>query len=262
MIPKALLIDLDGVLYTGREPIPGAKEAISYLDNSGISYRFVSNTTRKSRRSIVRHLNQFGLDISGDLVFTPPRAAVQYMRSAGKSRISLLTTGDAGSEFREEGFCITDDSPDFVVIGDAGDGFSYASLNNVFRLVIAGAGIIALEKDRYWMGDDGFMLSAGPFVAALEYATGNVATIMGKPSPAFFLAALESMAVSPDEAAMIGDDVVTDIGGAISAGLSGVLVRTGKFREDALAAANPKPDLVIGSIADIPRVIHELERRD
>ena len=262
MTPKALLIDLDGVLYTGREPIPGAKEAISYLDDSGISYRFVSNTTRKSRRSVVEHLVELGLDISGDLVFTPPRAAVQYMRSAGKSRISLLTTGDAGSEFRDEGFCITDDSPDFVVIGDAGDGFSYESLNDAFRMVIAGAGIIALEKDRYWMGDDGLLLSAGPFVAALEYATGKVATIMGKPSPAFFLAALESIAVSPDEAAMIGDDVVTDIGGAISAGLSGVLVRTGKFREDVLAAANPKPDLVIGSIADIPRVIHELDRTD
>ena len=262
MRPKALLIDLDGVLYTGREPIPGAKDAIAYLDDSGISYRFVSNTTRKSRRSIVKHLNQLGFDISGDLVFTPPRAAVQYLKNAGKSRISLLTTGDVGSEFREERFHITDESPDFVVIGDAGDGFSYESLNNAFRMVIAGAGIIALEKDRYWMGDDGLLLSAGPFVAALEYATGKVAAIMGKPSNAFFLLALESMAVSPDEAVMIGDDVVTDVGGAISAGLSGVLVRTGKFREDALAAANKKPDMVIGSIADIPRVFHELERRD
>jgi len=183
MTPKALLIDLDGVLYTGSEPIPGAKDAIAYLDDSGISYRFVSNTTRRSRRSVVEHLAEFGLDISGDLVFTPPRAAVQYLKNAGTSRISLLTTADAGSEFSEEGFHITDDSPDFVVIGDAGDGFSYESLNNAFRMVLGGAGIIALEKDRYWMGDDGLLLSAGPFVTALEYATGKSGSDHGKSRP-------------------------------------------------------------------------------
>jgi len=262
MTLKGLLIDLDGVIYIGKKPVPGAKEAIAFLDELGYPYHFVSNTTRKSRKSIVKHVQQLGFDISEDLVFTPPRAAVQFIKNAGKSRISLLTTGDVDLDFRKEGFYVTNESPDFVVIGDAGDNFSYKSLNNAFRMILGGATIIALEKDRYWMSDDGLLLSAGPFVAALEYATGKAAEIMGKPSPNFFRLALESMNVSPDEAAMIGDDVVTDVGGAISAGLSGVLVRTGKYRDDALAAAKVSPDLVIDSIADIERIIQDLGRRD
>ena len=261
MTLKGLLIDLDGVLYIGANPVPGAGKAIEFLDDSGYSYRFVSNTTRKSRRSIAKHLQRLGFDIVEDLIFTPPRAAVQYIKNSGKARISLLSTGDVDLDLATECLSITNESPDFVVIGDAGDNFSYESLNNAFRMVLGGAGIIALEKDRYWMGDDGLMLSAGPFVAGLEYATGKTAEIMGKPSPHFFRLALESMNLSPQEAVMIGDDVVTDVGGAISAGLSGVLVRTGKFRQNALAAANPPPHLVIDSIADIEQMIEDLESK-
>jgi HAD superfamily hydrolase (TIGR01458 family) len=262
VILKGLLIDLDGVLYIGTKPVPGARKAIEFLDDSGYSYRFVSNTTRKSRRSIAKHLQGLGFDIAEDLIFTPTRAAVQYIKNTGKSRISLLSCGDVNLDLGTEGLSITDESPDFVVIGDAGDNFSYESLNNAFRMVLGGAGIIALEKDRYWMGDDGLMLSAGPFVAGLEYATGKTSEIMGKPSPHFFRLALESMNISPQQAVMIGDDVVTDVGGAISAGLSGVLVRTGKFREDALNAAKIPPDMIIDSIADIEQMVYDLDRGD
>lgn len=261
MTLKGLLLDLDGVLYTGKDPVQGARHAISFLDDSGYSYRFVSNTTRKSRKSIAKHLESLGFDIREDLIFTPPLAAIQYIKNAGRSRIWLLTTGDVEQDLKGEGVSVTSESPDFVVIGDAGDKFSYESLNKAFRMVLDGADIIALEKDRYWMGDDGLVLSAGPFVTALEYATGKSAEIMGKPSPNFFRLALESMNITPEEAAMIGDDVVTDVGGAISAGLSGVLARTGKFREEALATAAIPPDMVIDSIADIQYVIRNLERR-
>jgi len=138
-----------------------------------------------------------------------------------------------------------------VVVGDAEDGFTYDRLNRAFRLVMEGARIIALEKDRYWMGADGLCLSAGPFVAALEYATGAVAEVVGKPSSDFFEIALAGMGASAQETAMIGDDINTDVGGAKNLGMMGILVRTGKYREDLLDRSSVIPDLILESISEL-----------
>jgi HAD superfamily hydrolase (TIGR01458 family) len=144
---------------------------------------------------------------------------------------------------------------DFIVVGDAGENFTYRNLNLAMRLVLGGAGILALERDRYWIGADGLMLSAGPFVAALEYATGTRATVVGKPAPEFFALALRNTGVKLSEAAMIGDDILTDIGGAQNAGMQGILVRTGKYRADAVAASGIMPDRTIDSIAQIGELL-------
>jgi HAD superfamily hydrolase (TIGR01458 family) len=127
-------------------------------------------------------------------------------------------------------------------------------MNLAFRLLLDGAILLALEKDRFWMGRDGLLLSAGPFVAALEYASGKSAEVIGKPSPQFFRLALDSMDAVPGESAMIGDDILTDIGGAMALGMKGILVRTGKFRPDVLAGAGVKPTRVIDSIAAIREI--------
>jgi HAD superfamily hydrolase (TIGR01458 family) len=118
-----------------------------------------------------------------------------------------------------------------------------------------GAELIALQKNRYWRTPDGLSLDVGPFVAALEYATDRDAVVIGKPAPEFFAAALAGMALSAEQVAMVGDDVESDIGGAVSAGLAGILVRTGKFRADALCRAGPQPTAVVDSIADVPSLL-------
>jgi HAD superfamily hydrolase (TIGR01458 family) len=132
---------------------------------------------------------------------------------------------------------------------------TYDLLNAAFRAVTGGAEIIALEKDRYWMAPDGVMLSAGPFVAALEFAAGKTATVMGKPSKAFFEMALRDMDLRPDQAVMVGDDIITDIAGARKTGMKAVLVRTGKYREDTLRTAAIKPTYVIDSIARLGDIL-------
>jgi HAD superfamily hydrolase (TIGR01458 family) len=248
---KGFLIDLDGVLYTGERAIDGAHGAIGLLVERKYRLRFVSNTTRSCRKTLSGRLARLGFDIPESLIFTPPLAAIARMNIAGKPRCMLITTGDVYLDFENTCDIRGEGAIDYVVVGDTGDTITYELLNAAFRAVNAGAEIIALEKDRYWMSPDGLMLSAGPFVAALEYATGKTATVMGKPSPAFFEMALRDMGVSPGEAAMIGDDILTDIAGARAIGMKTVLVRTGKFNEASLESTAVKPDHVIGSIADI-----------
>ena len=141
-----------------------------------------------------------------------------------------------------------------MIIGDLGAAFGYDVLNRAFRQVIDGAELIALQKNRYWLRADGLSLDAGPFVAAIEYATGRDAYIVGKPAPAFFAEVLLGMGVEADAAAMVGDDIESDIGGALRSGLAGVLVRTGKYRADAVAASGIKPTASVDSIADVPRL--------
>jgi HAD superfamily hydrolase (TIGR01458 family) len=252
---RGFLIDLDGVLYVGDHPIEGARAAIENLMQKNYTFRFVSNTTRKCRKTIASRLSAMGLDIPEEYIFTPPLAAVAHMKKTGSQHCYLLTTGDVNQDF--ERVCVQDTcaKTDYVIVGDAGDAITYDSLNTAFRHIMEGAELIALEKDRYWMAADGLSLSAGPIIKALEYASGKEAIIMGKPSKAFFDIALGDMGLPSSQVAMIGDDIITDIGGAQDAGMQSVLVRTGKFREDALKNAKVKPTHIIDSIAKLEEIL-------
>lgn len=256
MIIKAWLIDLDGVMYIGETPVPGAQEAIQYLRDHGYPFRFVSNTTRKSRATIARQLEGMGFDIPASHIFTPASAAAAYLSGNRRRSAFFLTTEDvAGEIVGGSGVIRNVGSPESVVIGDAGDRFTYDRLNEAFRYLLSGAELVALEKDRYWMGADGMMLSAGPFVSALEFSTGREALVMGKPSAAFFGLAIESLHADLSTTAMIGDDVVTDVGGALSCGLLGILVKTGKYNEEALVRSTIRPTAILNSVADLPGFI-------
>jgi len=146
---------------------------------------------------------------------------------------------------------LPDGDVEAVILGDLGAGFTYARLNAIFRALHKGAELVALQRNRVWQREDGLALDAGPFVVALEYAVGRDAIVIGKPSLAFFEAALRELGVKAAAAAMIGDDIEADIDGALGAGIDGVLVRTGKFREDTVRASGINPTLVLHSIADL-----------
>ncbi|MFA4826419.1 MAG: TIGR01458 family HAD-type hydrolase [Methanoregula sp.] len=252
---KGFLIDLDGVLYVGDNPIAGAQDAIEHLMQENYTFRFVSNTTRKCRKTIASRLSVMGFDIPEEYIFTPPLAAVAYMKKTGKQHCCLLTTGDVDRDFKQ--VCAKDAGAkkDYVIVGDAGDSVTYDSLNTAFRHLMEGAELIALEKDRYWMAHDGLSLSAGPFVQALEFASGKTAIVMGKPSKTFFDLALNDMGLRNEQVAMIGDDIFTDIGGAHNAGMRSILVRTGKFREEIVKSAIVKPTHIIDSIASLEKIL-------
>lgn len=249
---RAFLIDLDGVLYDDDQPIPGAAEAIAHLREKGYPFRFATNTTMRCRASLRHKLAGFGIEVIEDEIFSASVAAARYLRERGRPRLFLLLAEDAQRDF--VGLEITDQQPDFVVVGDMGDGYNAALLNKAFRLILGGAEFIALQKNRYWKTAEGLTLDAGPFVVALEYATGRQAKVIGKPSPDFFQLAVDDLGVAPAQVAMIGDDIEVDVGGAQRAGLKGILVRTGKFRETDLQLGI-QPDGVIASIADLAKYV-------
>jgi HAD superfamily hydrolase (TIGR01458 family) len=142
-----------------------------------------------------------------------------------------------------------------VIVGDLGRRFAYEPLNHAFRLIMDGADLVALQKNRFWMTPDGLSLDAGAFVAALEYATGRDAVVVGKPAPGFFAAVLSGLGVTARDAVMVGDDIESDIGGALNAGLRAFLVKTGKYREDQVTASGIEATAVVASVADVPSLL-------
>jgi HAD superfamily hydrolase (TIGR01458 family) len=247
-----LLVDLDGTLYVGDEPVEGARDAVESLKASGFVLRYVTNTTRRPRRWVREHLLSLGFQVEEAEIFTPARAAAG--RIGTRSCFPLV---DESLLEDLAGVTITEDHPDYVLIGDLGEDFAYPRLDAAFRCLMEGAELLALQKNRYWRTASGLSLDAGPFVAALEYASGKQALVVGKPEPTFFRLALEDLGLAANEVAMVGDDAEADVVGAKKAGLSGIQVRTGKWQPggDVTAA-----DLVIDSIADLPEALEEGER--
>jgi HAD superfamily hydrolase (TIGR01458 family) len=242
---KGVLLDLDGTLYVGGEAVAGAREAVGSLRASGLAVRYVTNTTRKPRAWVCERLRSMGFEVEEAEIFTPALAAVGRIGSG-----TCFALVDDSLRGDLAGLTLTDERPDYVLVGDLGEEFTYARLNPAFRHLMDGAELLALQKNRYWQTDVGLSLDAGPFVAALEFASGKKASVVGKPEREFFRLALEDLGLEAGQVAMVGDDAEADVAGARRAGLVGIQVRTGKWQADTGEA-----DLVIDSVADLPGVV-------
>lgn len=243
---RGVLLDLAGVVYEGDHVLPGAIDAVARLHQAGLPMRFVTNTTTKTKQALLARLTRLGLEITGEELFTPGQAARAWLEQHGASPVLLVHPN-----LEEEFVGIPDRGKRTVVVGDAGQGFTYDNLNRAFRALTDGADLVALAKNRTFKGDDGKLsLDAGAFVAALEYASGKKAIVLGKPSADFFKGALASMDCAPKDTVMVGDDAEADVAGALKAGLANaVLVRTGKFREGDDTRFEPHPTV---TVEDLP----------
>jgi len=231
-----VLIDLSGTLHIENTVIPGAIEALKRLRLMNVNIKFVTNTTKESGRVLYERLKFLGFHIERNEIFTSLTAARKVVEEKHLRPMLFLET-----EAMEDFDGIPLNNPNAVVIGLAPSQFHYDRLNEAFRLLQNGAELIGIHKSRYFKRTDGMVLGPGPFIAALEYATDVKATIVGKPEAAFFLEALKEFHAKPENSIMIGDDARDDVAGAQSAGLKGILVATGKYRQNDENQINPKP---------------------
>lgn len=255
-----MLLDLDGVVYVGDQPVPGAAGTVDWLAHEGVPYRFLTNTTSRPRRAIVDKLAGMGIRAGDDMILTPAVAAVAWLRRHDIERPALFVPDATAAEFAELG-PLPDgaDGAGAVIVGDLGEGWGYATLNRALRLLMSDPAppLVALGMTRFWRAEDGLRLDAGAFVRALEYAAGRTAIVVGKPDPAFYATAVDALGLEAGHVVMVGDDIRTDVEGAQRAGLTGVLVRTGKFSASDLTG-EITPDAVLDSIADLPQWWTEL----
>jgi phospholysine phosphohistidine inorganic pyrophosphate phosphatase len=251
-----VLLDLDGVVYVGDAAVPGAAETISWLAREGIPHRYLTNTTSRPRSAIVEKLARMGIMVDSSQILTPGVVAAAWLRRERIERPALFVPDATATEFTglEPLPGSADEGAGAVVVGDLGTAWDFATLNRAFRLLMSNPRVplVALGLTRYWRADDGLRLDAGAYVRALEYASGRDAVVLGKPDSAFYRTAVDDLHLEPDQVVMVGDDIRADVEGAQLAGLTGVLVRTGKFAPSDLAGA-VTPDAVLDSIADLPR---------
>ncbi|MCK0152260.1 TIGR01458 family HAD-type hydrolase [Alcanivorax sp. S6407] len=223
---SALCLDLAGVLYQGPQALPGARQALAMLRATGLPLRFATNTSQRNRHQILKDLESLELDIEPAELFTAPRAAHDYL-SQQQLQPYCLIHPNLKQEFAD----LEGRHANAVLVGDAGRKFDYQHLDKAFRLLHVGAPLIAIGLNRYYQLDDGLHLDAGPFVKALEYASGQTAIITGKPSRTFFAQVLDSLGSQAEQTLMVGDDIHGDVEGALNAGMQACLVQTGKYRE-------------------------------
>ncbi len=241
------------MLHVSGEPIPGAADAVRRLRTYGHRVRFVTNSTIMSRKQLGEMLRGMAFVLDDEELQTTGGVAARVLK--GKRVLALTMPGILDDL---EGLELIGMNADAVLVGGCDEGeepgrvFSYLNLNRAFLELEGGAELYCLHKNRWWQTADGPKLDAGAFVAGLEYASGTEATVLGKPSPEYFAAALEAIDADPELAWMVGDDIEGDVVGAQRHGMRTVLVRTGKFRPDEVEQSGVMPDGILSSVAQLP----------
>ncbi|WP_336048859.1 HAD-IIA family hydrolase [Streptomyces sp. CA2R101] len=258
----AVLIDIDGVLTVSWKALPGAVAAMERLRAAGLPLVLVTNTTSRTRAAVAGRLADEGFPVGADDILTAPAATAAYLRAhhpharcrlvnSGEVRADLAGVTLVGEEDGDEG----GEAPEVIVFGGAGEEFSYPALNSAFRQLQRGARLVAMHRNLYWRTAGGLDLDTGAFLAGLERAAGVEATVTGKPAEAFFATALAHVGAPAAEALMVGDDIESDVLAAQRCGITGVLVKTGKYLPETHRAAGGTPDHVLDSFAELPGLL-------
>ncbi|OSC36406.1 HAD-IIA family hydrolase [Mycobacterium decipiens] len=269
MTPSGVLFDIDGVLVLSWRAIPGAAETVQQLADRRIACAYLTNTTTRTRRQIADALGAAGITVAADDVITAGALTAEYLRgSYPGGRCFLVNSGDISEDMPGIDLALSTDfgpddrpdTPDVVVLGGAGPEFDHRTLSRVYEWMVDGVPVVAMHRSTTWATDNGIRIDTGMYLIGLEDASGRTAIAVGKPSAAGFLAAAGSIGVDPQRMVMIGDDLHNDVLAAQAVGMTGVLVRTGKFRQDTLdhwltGADATRPDHVIDTVAELPQLL-------
>ena len=252
---KALLIDLDGVLRIGKSPAEGIAGFLNTISEIKIPACIISNSTLSSSVDIRKFFDANKINCSVPIM-TAADASLDYVRSRYK-RVSVYCSEPVKSLFREIDF---DKNPEAVLVGDMGKKWDFNILNNIFKKVFNGADLIAMQKNRFWKTpEDGYLLDAGPFVTAIEYAVNKEAVLIGKPSPIYFKSALRTLGLDENsEFVMLGDDIETDITGARNIGGKTILIYTGKTKYPLPENSPVKPDYEAADLKEVISILKQI----
>jgi HAD superfamily hydrolase (TIGR01450 family) len=269
MAVGGVLFDIDGVLVTSWKAIGGAAQAVQVLADNQIARSYLTNTTTRTRAQIAAALTSAGMDVNADEVITAAVLTAEYVRTNyPHARCFLVNNGQIADDM--PGIDIVDslaydtgavpDTPDVILLGGAGPEYSHLTLSRVYDWMAQGVPVVAMHRSTSWNTTEGLRIDTGMYLIGMEETSGRKATAVGKPAPAGFLAAAARLGVDPDEMYMVGDDLNNDVLAAQVVGMIGVLVRTGKFRQDTLDrwAADEfamQPNHVIDSVADLPGLL-------
>lgn len=252
---EGLLLDMDGVLTMSWRPLPGATAAVSRLRAAGVPLRVLTNTTALTQARFGAVLREAGFAFADEDILTAAVLAGDWLRHE-RAGARVLLLGDAEPEDLHGIELVgPDEAPDVVLVSGADDSFCFETFNCVLALLRGGAELVTMHRNLSWMTHRGEKLDAGAYLLGLEAAAGVTATVLGKPAPEAFGAGLDALGLPAERVAMVGDDVTNDVLAAQAVGITGVLVRTGKFREDVLARAAGVPDRVVDSIAALPDLL-------
>ncbi len=255
---RLVLLDIDGTLYIDHQVIDGAVDAVNWLREQGYALRFLTNTTTRSQADLHQQLEHMGFSLDENELINAPVAAVLELRTlqlqlGRKLKIWPVVAQAIEMDFAE--FDRDEVKPDFIVLGDIGDAWHVSLINQLFTAMHNGAKLITLHKNRFWQTQNTLKVDIGFYVAGLEYVTGQTAQIMGKPSASFFNRVLADADVAPDQVVVVGDDLDSDVGGAQRHGMTGILVKTGKFRQQYLEQSSIKPNGILSSVAELPKFL-------
>jgi len=252
MEKKGFLIDMDGVIYHGNQPIPGAVEFINNLRVNGYPFLFLTNNSQRTSRDVCYKLRKLGFNVNDNDIFTCAMATARYLASR-KENGTAYVIGEGGllTELHNAGYSIVDDNPDYVVIGE-GRTIMLESVDKAINMIMKGAKLIATNLDPNCpVGNGNYRAGCGAFVSMLEFATGKQAFSVGKPSPVMMRMARKVLDLGTDETIMIGDTMGTDILGAGSMGFTTVLTLSGVTQKEDLDKYGYDPDFIIKSVKDL-----------
>jgi HAD superfamily hydrolase (TIGR01458 family) len=250
---RTVLLDLDGTLYVGSRVVAGAPEAVRWLRDQGLTVRFCTNTDSIAPAGLADRLARFGLEAAEDELITPIAVAGRLFASVPQARV-LAVAADGVRQLLARFLAGPGEPVTHVLVADPSYGATYDDLDAAFRALRAGAELVATQVNQIARRDDGEHLDTGGWVRLLEYATGQTARVLGKPSPEFFTAPLDALGRGPDTALVVGDDLAADIGSGRAVGAATVLVRTGKG-DRPQPGAEAEPDAVVDSVADLPGLV-------
>ena len=248
---KNYLIDMDGVLVTGKTPIPGADLFIQHMLDAGTKFLILTNNPLYTQRDLEHRLNTIGLKVPADHIFTSAMATARFLQSQNPNGKAYVI-GESGltQALHEVGYVQTDTDPDYVVLGEVNT-YNFEVITRAVRLINNGAMFIATNPDSTGPTETGIVPSTGAMAALIEKATNRAPFFVGKPNPLMMRSAIRYMGVHSEDTVMIGDRMDTDIVAGVMSGLETILVLSGVSRREDVKRFPYRPTHILNSVADI-----------